>query len=45
MANPIAAKLAPMDILKDRLDVKRLAAVVVRFYRHFIAIKNWALCT
>jgi hypothetical protein len=32
MANPIAAKLVPMDILKDRQDVKSLVAVAVRFY-------------
>jgi hypothetical protein len=34
MANPIAAKHVPMDILKDRQDVKSLVAVAVRFYRH-----------
>jgi len=34
MANHIAAKLVPMDILKDRQDVKSLDAAVVRFYCH-----------
>jgi hypothetical protein len=34
MANPIAAKLVPMDILKDRQVVKNLVAAAVRFYRH-----------
>jgi hypothetical protein len=34
MANPIAAKLALTDILKDQQDVKSLDVVVVRFYCH-----------